>query len=196
VGSNCLASARLTGCAKSLMLTPVKWIKAAHDWLVGDLTLKGCQSKLAGLWTFGLVLNLTICLMITAQPAYRDSNVESLTVARDIWIWSLRTIIPFLTTIVGALMYEMQQRQRGSRVNVTAFQVAFGLSVIYVILSAMATNSLGGHHPAEMVAMQGVWEIPLASVGGLVGLGVGAFFASSSPQGRPGRAPVPAPPGG
>jgi hypothetical protein len=129
-----------------------------------------CQRYLATIWFLGSGVLLTLVLALTISGRY-GNQVER------VWSWFLPTIIPTLSLITGAIMYEARRRGTGATVDRFSFRISTVLSLAYLllVLATILLHPFSRMTPLELISISNFW---LGPVQGLVGIALGTFFAS------------------
>lgn len=132
------------------------------------LTMHTARKQLALLWFVGAGVCFIVLLLISFFS--RTANLT------DLWDWFLPATIPNLSLILGVLVYtHRQQILPEMHVDIFLFRLAFGLSMLYLLLLLLPLLSfpLTGKTLPELLDISRLW---LAAVQGLATGVMGAFF--------------------
>jgi hypothetical protein len=135
------------------------------------MTVGDAQGRLAMLWMSGAGIIGALLLIQTVLGKYGGQTERA-------WSWFAPTVFPTLTIIVTA-WFGATAAARDQAVEVRHFQVAFGLSLVYLVVVAatLLVQPFSAWTPMELLTMSHAW---LGPTQGIVGIGVGRFFASKT----------------
>jgi hypothetical protein len=140
------------------------------------VSLSACQRRLAAIWLIGGGLAVLMLFGFTVGNRF-GSLVDRA------WSWLVPTIVPTLSVVIGAIAYDARRGDSGVVVDRMAYVVAAGLSIFYfaLLLGTMLVLPLV-ESSSEIGALQffsssNYW---LGPTQGLVGIALGAFFASGT----------------
>lgn len=133
------------------------------------MTIAAAQGRLATLWISGAAAVGALLLIQTILGKYGGQTEKA-------WSWFAPTVFPTLTIIVTA-WFGTAAGAREQTVDPRHFQMAFGLSLVYlaVVAGTLLVQPFSAWTPMELLAMSHAW---LGPTQGLAGIGVGKFFAS------------------
>lgn len=133
------------------------------------MTVASAQGRLAMLWMCGAGAVGLLLLAQTVLGKYGGQTERA-------WSWFAPTVFPILTTIVTA-WFGTAAAAREQLVDPRHFQMAFGLSLVYLVVVAgtLLVQPFSAWTPMELLTMSHAW---LGPTQGIVGIGVGKFFAS------------------
>lgn len=133
------------------------------------MTIAEAQGRLATLWISGAAVVGALLLAQTVLGKYGGQTEKA-------WSWFAPTVFPTLTIIVTA-WFGTAAAAREQTVEPRHFQMAFGLSLVYlaVVAGTLLVQPFSAWTPMELLAMSHAW---LGPTQGLAGIGVGKFFAS------------------
>ena len=133
--------------------------------------LAACQKRLAVLWIAASAVLFAVIIIQSLTRKYGDAT-------EDVWKWFLPTVVPTLTLIIGAIAATAQQPGGQATVLVFPFRVSFGLSAFYLAAVALVVLIEPLASQATALGLMEQSTIWLSAIQGLVGLSLGAFFAS------------------
>ena len=133
------------------------------------ITVADAQGRLAMLWISGAAAIGALLLAQTVLGKYGGQTEKA-------WSWFAPTVFPTLTIIVTA-WFGTAASAREQMVEPRHYQMAFGLSLVYLVVVAgtLLVQPFSAWTPMELLAMSHAW---LGPTQGLAGIGVGKFFAS------------------
>jgi hypothetical protein len=131
------------------------------------LTMHTARKRLALVWFAGAGVCFVVLLFISFFSADADPT--------GLWDWYLPAIVPNLSLIIGVLVYAHRQTQSNTRIDPFLYQLAFWLSLLYVLLLLLPLLffPLAGKPLPELLNISRLW---LAAVQGLATGVMGAFF--------------------
>jgi hypothetical protein len=134
-----------------------------------SMTVAEAQGRLASLWIVGAAAIGALLLAQTILGKYGGQTERA-------WSWFAPTVFPMLTIIVTA-WFGTGAAAREQTVEPRHFQMAFGLSLVYlgVVAGTLLVQPFSAWTPMELLAMSHAW---LGPTQGLAGIGVGRFFAA------------------
>jgi hypothetical protein len=148
--------------------------KPAQD----QLPLSTCQWRLASVWLVGTAVLCILVLIQIAGGKYGDEDDKA-------WGWLLPNLLPMLSVIAGAIVYQVKTQTAPMTVTRFAYRATWMLSLIYLVI-LLATVILVPLAEAARNLKPIDWLTrPHALITGLstiVGGVLGAFFVSSRPE--------------
>ncbi len=136
------------------------------------ISIVTCRKRLALLWFTG---SFVIFILLVAQSLFGKYGEE----AEEVWSWFLPTIMPTLSLIAGVFVVDLTiSKDLEKKVDRFIFRLAFGLSVVYIllVLSTLLVQPLTRFAPLELMKRSNLW---LGPVQGLVAAVLGVFFVKS-----------------
>ena len=136
------------------------------------ISTKKCKRGLATLW---LSIGLFLFLIMIVQSLGGKYGEK----AEEAWKWFLPTLLPTLLLIVGVLVADATSASKtGRRVDRFVFQIAFGLSLLYLLLVAVTLfyQPFSRQTPLQFMSLSNLWLGPFQ---GLVAAALGAFFTEA-----------------
>jgi hypothetical protein len=135
------------------------------------ITVADAQSRLAMLWMAGAAAIGALLLAQTVLGKYGSQTDKA-------WSWFAPTVFPTLTIIVTA-WFGAEAAARQQTVEPRHFQMAFGLSAVYlaVVAGTLLVQPFSAWTPIELLALSHAW---LGPTQGLAGIGIGKFFAAKT----------------
>ena len=136
------------------------------------ISTKKCKRGLATLW---LSIGLFLFLIMIVQSLGGKYGEK----AEEAWKWFLPTLLPTLLLIVGVLVADATSASKtGRRVDRFVFQIAFGLSLLYLLLVAVTLfyQPFSRQTPLQFMSLSNLWLGPFQ---GLVAAALGAFFTKA-----------------
>lgn len=132
------------------------------------LTMQTARKRLAVVWFVGGGVSFVVLLFVSFFADTLD--------LAGLWDWFLPAIVPNLSLIIGVLV--LAHRQPGAAdhaVDDFLFRLAFGLSLLYVLLLLLPLVffPLTGKSLPDLIDISRLW---LAAVQGLATGVLGAFF--------------------
>ncbi|MDG4595799.1 MAG: hypothetical protein P9F75_08920 [Candidatus Contendobacter sp.] len=140
------------------------------------ISVKTCKKRLASLWILSGSA-LFILLVLQSILGKFGTRVE------EAWAWFLPTIMPTLSLIIGVLVLDVSStRQSDKKIDRFFFRLAFGLSVIYLVLVMLVPliQPFTGSSSFELMKQSNFWLGPLQ---GVVAAILGAFFVKGAREG-------------
>jgi hypothetical protein len=133
------------------------------------MTVADAQGRLAMLWIAGAAGVGALLLTQTVLGKYGGQTDKA-------WSWFAPTVFPMLTIIVTA-WFGTEAAARQQTVEPRHFQMAFGLSLVYLatVAGTLLVQPFSPWTPMELLALSHGW---LGPTQGLAGIGVGKFFAA------------------
>ena len=133
------------------------------------MTVAGAQAPLAMRWRGGAAVVGAVLLMQTLFGKYGGQTERA-------WSWFAPTVFPTLTIIVTA-WFGTTGAARDQPVEAGHYQMAFGLSLVYlaIVAGTLLMQPFSAWTPMELLTMSHAW---LGPTQGLAGIGIGRFFAS------------------
>lgn len=132
-----------------------------------SLTMHTARKRLAIVWFSGAGVCFAVLLFISIFSEEVDPT--------SLWDWFLPAIVPNLSLIIGVLVYAYRQTQTDSKIDPFLYQLAYWLSVIYVLLLLLPLlcHPLTDKTLPELLNISRLW---LAAVQGLTTGVMGAFY--------------------
>lgn len=136
-----------------------------------------CQKRLALVWLGGGALVGVLLVLQTLGGKYGGA-------ANEAWGWYAATVVPTLSVVMGSVVRDLQQPDRGERVDAFLFGLAMAASALYVLLVAgvFGFASWQGHRPALPVLRESTLYLGLLQ--GLVAAALGVFFVDQAGEGE------------
>jgi hypothetical protein len=137
------------------------------------IPLAKCQGRLAIVWFGGCALLLILMILNSIIGTYGDNP-------KDAWGWFLPTVLPSLSLMAGALMYDAQTRSRGNlKVDKLLFGITLSMSSLYLflVLCSILLYGPAAKDPVKLMTDSNLWLGPLQ---GLVTATVGFFFVKGN----------------
>jgi hypothetical protein len=133
------------------------------------MTVAEAQGRLAMLWMVAAAGVGALLLLQTVFGKYGGQTERA-------WSWFAPTVFPTLTIIVTA-WFGTGEAAREQKVDPRHFQMAFGLSSVYlaIVAGTLLVQPFSAWTPMELLTMSHAW---LGPTQGIAGIGVGKFFAS------------------
>ena len=153
------------------MTTPDGVVTRATEARLG---LTQCQRRLAVLWLALVAPSASLLAVQTLAATVWGGRVK------DVWTWYLPLVLPTLSLIVGTVA--RQGDADSHTVSAFAYRLAVVLSSVYLltvfaVLAAAARAGESGGHSFDVLANAGLFLAPMQV---LIGLSLGAFFASGT----------------
>jgi len=142
------------------------------------MSLDSVRSRLAVVWLGGGSVIFLLVVLQSLLGKFGDKTQEA-------WGWLLPTILPTLGMIITVLGYTALDPLRSrSFVRKDFFRVAFGLSMLYMVLILLTilVQPLTTADPVQLMHTSNLWLGPCQ---GLVASALGVLFASRSSRTSP-----------
>ena len=134
------------------------------------LPVVSCQWRLAWAWFIGAGLTFLLLLTQTTSGKYGEQYTK-------VWSWFLPTVVPTLTLVIGALVYDAKDQPSTATIDKRMFTLSLILSIAYLflVLGTLLSTPFSRATPVEWIGQSHLW---LSPVQGLVSSALGAFFVS------------------
>ena len=142
------------------------------------IPLGSCQWKLAGLWLIAGFILFGLMLGQVAGGRYGSQHERA-------FGWLLPNLLPSLSMIAGAIVFNVRTPQSGMHVTRFAFNATLWFSVFYLAVLLLVLLLVPVAEQGVRIAPVDWLEVPRSLVSGLstlVSAALGAFFVSSKPQ--------------
>ena len=146
------------------------------------VSVADCQRRLATLWGVFSVLIFAIIFAQSAGNKYvRTVDNEEFDLSGQVFEWFLPLVIPTLSLMIGTVVAQAQRPPTDATVSRFVYRFSFWLSAIYLVVVMLHLFLF----PENFFERLRASTFYVASLQGLVGLSLGAFFVSRDNEPKP-----------
>ena len=138
------------------------------------MAVGSCRRRLAGTWLTLTVVGLIVLVVQDMNGVYGSREGET-------WEWFFPAVVPVASLMISTLVSSAMTPEPTETVSAFVYRLALALSVIYLVL--VIAMPLSNSSAVERLENMNTSDRFLTPLHGIVGLALGAFFASQKDSG-------------